>query len=181
MRAHEDLCCTRGDESVDEVLCESSIDLPDLLRRPLTVVEARVVDVDVEPVLVRRMPHAPEAAPEIAAARPREVADADTRRLRVGGGVLLENAEQRAHEPWVAPPPPAAVRRPLQRAVPREEPVARRRKLNTADEPALPWQPERLRRARLRACAGREDERRGDEGNCDGMPALHEAYNVRTR
>ena len=41
-------------EEVDEVLRETQVDLPDA-ERSLTLVQARVVDVDVEPILVRHV------------------------------------------------------------------------------------------------------------------------------
>ena len=60
--------------------------------RALPAVEARVVDVGVEPVLVRDVAEPAEARPEVAAARTAEVADSDPRRLRVRQPVLVQDA-----------------------------------------------------------------------------------------
>jgi hypothetical protein len=108
-RAHEDPLRAGGDEAVDEVLRELDVDLGRPPRRPLGAVAARVVDVDVEPILVRDVADATEARPEVAAARPAEVADADPRRARVRGREVAQDAEHRPHEPVAPPPPPGAV------------------------------------------------------------------------
>ena len=89
-------------------------------RRQLLPVAARVVDVDVEAVLVRGVAEPAEPRPEVAAARPAEVADPDPRRVRVGEPVLGEDAQHRAHEARRAPAAPGPVRRPLQDRVPGE-------------------------------------------------------------
>ena len=49
----------RVDEAVDEVLGERAVDLRGPPRGALEAVDARVVDVDVEPGLVRRVAQAP--------------------------------------------------------------------------------------------------------------------------
>lgn len=48
----EDLLGSGGDEAVDQVLGESEIDLPRACRGPHVVVDAGVVDIDIETVLV---------------------------------------------------------------------------------------------------------------------------------
>ena len=56
VRPDEDADGAGPDEAVDEVLRQRAIDLPRAYRRGLTAVAARVVDVDIEPVLVRDVP-----------------------------------------------------------------------------------------------------------------------------
>ena len=56
VRADEDPLGARPHEAVDEVLREPEVDLARRLRRTLPPVEPRVVDVDVEPVLVGHVP-----------------------------------------------------------------------------------------------------------------------------
>ena len=58
------------DEAVDEPLRAAEVDLAGTHGRPLAAVSTRVVDVDVEPVLVRDVAEPAEAGPEVAAARP---------------------------------------------------------------------------------------------------------------
>ena len=65
----EDDLRARAHEPVDEVLGEPVVDLVDPPRRPLAPVDARVVDVGVEPVLVRGVADAAEPRPEVAAVR----------------------------------------------------------------------------------------------------------------
>src|SRR4051812_6376191 len=73
VRADEDLHRPGGDEAVDEVLRERAIGLRGLDRAPLGAVLARVEDVRVEPVLVRRVAEPAEVSPEYASVRAREV------------------------------------------------------------------------------------------------------------
>ena len=73
VRADEDPLRPGADEAVDEVLGQLRIDLLRGERRPLAAVEAWVVHVDVEPVLVGRVADAAEArAKEIGRASCRE-------------------------------------------------------------------------------------------------------------
>ena len=65
----EDDLRTGPHEPVDEVLGEAVVDLVDRSRRPFTPVAAWVVDVGVEPVLVRGVADAAQARPEVAAVR----------------------------------------------------------------------------------------------------------------
>src|ERR671931_1188267 len=69
-------------EEIDEPLREAVVDLPDGGRRPFPTVEPRVVDVDVEAVLVGRV-----LGPEVAAVRPAQVADPHAPCKRMGAGV----------------------------------------------------------------------------------------------
>jgi hypothetical protein len=101
---------TRPHEPAHEILGKWPIDLGRGERFPLASVLARVIDVDVEPVLKRRVTREPETRPAVPAEGPAEVADADSRRLRVGGPELLEHAEDGAHELCGAEAPPGPVR-----------------------------------------------------------------------
>jgi hypothetical protein len=87
------------------------------------------------------MPGSAEAAAEVAAARPGEVADGDPCGVQMGFGVLADDAQQRAHEARVPVAAPAAVRRALEDRIPRHEVLARCRQLHPADEPPLPRHP----------------------------------------
>ena len=69
-----------ADEQVDQLLRGRAVDLVGPARAAQPAVEPRVVDVGVEPVLVRRVADAAEARAEVAAARAREVADEHRRR-----------------------------------------------------------------------------------------------------
>ena len=65
----EDELGARPYEPVDQVLGEPVVDLVDRSRRSLAPVAARVVDIGVEPVLVRGVPETAELRPEVAAVR----------------------------------------------------------------------------------------------------------------
>jgi len=65
----EDDLCTRPHEPVDQILGEPVVDLVDRSRRSFAPVAARVVDIGVEPVLVRGVAGAAELQPEVAAVR----------------------------------------------------------------------------------------------------------------
>ena len=73
-RADEHVHGSLGDERVDQLLRGGEVDLtrPDGSAQPAVV--AGVVDVDVEPVLVRRVADAAEPRPEVTAAAAREAA-----------------------------------------------------------------------------------------------------------
>src|SRR4051794_36834910 len=58
VRADVDHARARGEEAVEQVLRERLVDLRRLVRAPLEPVQARVVDVGVEPVLVRAVAEA---------------------------------------------------------------------------------------------------------------------------
>src|SRR5688500_17746708 len=85
-------------EAVDEVLRERPVDLAWRAGFPLAAVPARVIDVDVEPVLVREVAEPPEAGAELATLAPAEIAHADTCDPRMGSAELGQYAEHRAHE-----------------------------------------------------------------------------------
>ena len=97
-RADEDHLGPRLQEAVDEVLRERPVDLARRGGFPLAAVPARVVDVDVEPVLVREVAEPPEAGAELATLPPAEIAHADTRDPRMGRAELGQHAQHRAHE-----------------------------------------------------------------------------------
>jgi hypothetical protein len=110
VRADEDEGGPGGHEAVDEILGQSAVDLRRLRGRPLEPILARVVDVHVEAVLVRRVPDAAEAGAEVAALRTREVADDDARGARVSRRVRVRHLEDDANEVVGAPAAPAAAR-----------------------------------------------------------------------
>jgi hypothetical protein len=66
----EDELRTSSHEPVDQILGEPAVDLGDRSRGSLTPIATRVVDVGVEPVLVRGVADAAEPRPEVAAVRP---------------------------------------------------------------------------------------------------------------
>ena len=114
---------------------------------------------------------------EPAAARPAEVADADTRRSRMRRRILARNPQDDPHQPVGAPAPPFTVRPPSLHGIPREELGPLRRKPNAAHEPACGRGPERDRVApgdRLdRRC------RRGLHPLGPSRPRVHEAFGRR--
>ena len=75
-------------EPVDQLLGQPPVDLADLAGDLLLTVPARVVDVDVEAVLVGAVAVAAELGAEAAALRPAQVADDQAGGAGVGGGVL---------------------------------------------------------------------------------------------
>jgi hypothetical protein len=124
VRADEDANRAGRDEPVDEVLGERAVDLRGPSGRALPAVEPRVVDVDVEAVLVRDVAWEAVARAEVAAAGATHVADAYARCVRMRGRIFVEHLEERPHEPVVPPASPAAVRRAPQDRVPGEEGAA---------------------------------------------------------
>ncbi len=92
-------------EAIHEILGEHAVDLPWRVRAALAPVSSRVVDVDVEPVLVRGVAEPAESPAESTAARPGEVPHADSCGFRMRGAILAQDAQERAHE---AIGPPAA-------------------------------------------------------------------------
>ena len=129
---------TGADEAVDEVLGEAAVDLVGTFRRTAAPVAPGVVHVDVEPVLVRDV-----LRPERTAVPPRHVAYPDGRRVRMRTRVLVDHAEHDSDEAVVSPAAARAVRTPVEQRVPGEEVRACGRKLDAADEPAVPRQPDR--------------------------------------
>jgi hypothetical protein len=126
VRADEDPLRAGSDEAVEQVLGERTVDLSRGRRRPQGSVLTRVVDVDVEAVLMRGVPEAAELRPETAAVWTAEVADQDVRRGRVREAVPGDDVEDDPDEAIAPPPAPRAIRASLQDGVPRgEEPSAR--------------------------------------------------------
>jgi hypothetical protein len=139
IRANEDADGSGGDEEVDERLGKSPVYLPSAERRTLAAVAARIVDVDVEPVLVRDVPRA-----EVPATRTAEVADAEARGAGVASRVAIDDREYRADEPVRSPTPPAPVRLPVEERIPREEQPVFGRQLDAAQKPTFGRAPQRL-------------------------------------
>jgi hypothetical protein len=106
---HENELGSRPHEKVDEVLGQPPVDL---VRRPgssLPPVAARVIHVHIEPVLMRRVAQAPEAAPEASAPGTAEISYADARRTRVICGVRPQHCEKGPNEAICAEAAPAPV------------------------------------------------------------------------
>ncbi len=144
----EDALDARGDEAVDEVLGEASIDMGDLCRCSPPSVLASVIDVDVEPVLVRHVSDAAgDAGAEVAAPRAAEVADEQTRRLRMGPAVLARDAQDEAHQPVGPVAAPAAARGSLADRIPGDVVWPRRGQADAADQPPGRRRPQRDGRA----------------------------------
>jgi hypothetical protein len=144
-RAYEHLRGSSLDEPCDEILRQLAVDLPRDLRRALSSVPARVVNVDVEPVLVRGVPEPSEPRAEVSAVRPGDVADPDTRRLRMRGRVLAQHAQERPNQTPVAIAAPTAVRRAPAHRVPGEEVRPFGREPDAAHERAVPRDSQRAR------------------------------------
>ena len=177
VRADEDDRGARGDEAVDEILCEPVLDLARNERRPLAPVPPRVVDIDVEPVLVGRV-----AWPEGASPPAAEVADPESRRRRMRLCVTRDDADDLADEEVRPPPPPRPVGAAMEQRIPREEASAGRGELHAAHEPSCRRRPDSAGIAPLhrpnRLCRGRralvrrrrgeaaESERQADQADC---------------
>jgi hypothetical protein len=116
VRADVDEVGAGCDEQVDEGLGQAVLDLVGSLRRPLSAISTRVVDVDVEAVLMRGV-----LGPEVAALAAAEIADADSRSGRVLARVPLHDRQHRADEVVRPPPPPGGVRRDVIDRVPGEK------------------------------------------------------------
>src|SRR5918994_242406 len=117
----EDVLGPGGDEAIDELLSQAEVDLGDGQWRELSAVEARVVDVDIEPVLVRGVTRGPVADAEVPAPGAAEVADGEPGRGRVGGAKRARDPQHAPYQvgrPEAAPP---AVRGALQDRVPGEK------------------------------------------------------------
>jgi hypothetical protein len=124
-------------EAVDKILAESPVDLGRDPGRSLAAILPRVVHVDVEAVLVGRVPRA-----EGPAAPAAEIADPEGRRHGMGGCEVRHDTQDLADEEVRPPPPPGPVRPAVQKRIPCEEPRARRGKLDAADEVARGRRPE---------------------------------------
>src|SRR4051794_32918247 len=115
MRPDEDANGAFACEAVHEVLRERAVDLGCRVRRPLAAVAPWVVDVDVEPVLMRDVARA-----EITASREAEISDAEARGAGVRSRIAVDDAEDRRDEPVGPVPAPRAVGLPVQERVPGE-------------------------------------------------------------
>jgi hypothetical protein len=131
--SNEDSLRARADEDVDERLSEAEVDLARGLRGPLEPVPPRVVDVDVEPVLVRDVPGAAETRAEVPTMREAEVADAHAGRVRVASRVRIDCVQRESHEIVRSEAAPPAARRSVPERIPGEEEAAARRKLHPPD------------------------------------------------
>ena len=139
---------------------------------------------------MREVPDVAEPWPEVAAARPAQVADADARRTRMGGREVVEHLEHDPNETVVAPPPPCTVRLPSLHRVPREEVHALGREAHAADEAAPLRSSQRLRAPPLDLCAplrrvrtageGGHEQERGDAYGAQHHPCGATRGNVST-
>ena len=178
VRADEDEGGPRGHEAVDEILGQAVLDLARDEGWPLAPVSPRVVDVDVEPILMRRV-----AGPEGASPPAAEVADPEAWRRRMRLCVTRDDTEDLADEEVRPPSPPGPVGAAMEERIPREEARAGRRELYPAHEPSCRRRPDsagiapahrpvrlcrRRRAALLRRRSGetQESERQDDQANC---------------
>jgi murein peptide amidase A len=166
-----------ADEEVDESLREAPVDRGRGPRSSLATIESRVVDVDVEPVLVRGV-----ARPEWPALPPAQVPDAEAWGVRMLLRVASGDAQDEADKRVGTPAPPGPVRPPMQERIPREERRAPGGEPNAADEmtgrraserPRL-LPPDRARRRREAALPRqRAREATGDEAGHDQAECSH--------
>ena len=103
VRADEHVLGAGAHEQVHELLRGGAVDLVRPRGAPRTPVLARVVDVGVEPVLVRRVAEPAELGAEVAAVRARQVADEHRRRIRVASARRREHAFNALHERSACP------------------------------------------------------------------------------
>ena len=110
VRPDEDPDGSGAHEPIREGLRERPCDLRRRVGRPLTSVSAWVVDVDVEPVLVRDVARPAVSDAEVATVWATEVADADARSGAVRGRVGVDDTQHQPDKPIGAVAAPAAVR-----------------------------------------------------------------------
>jgi hypothetical protein len=139
-RSDEDTLDAGSDEPIDEILREAAVDLVGTLRRAFALVAARVVDVDIEAVLMRGVPR-----PERAALRPAEITDSEPRRGGMGASVLADHAQHEPDEVVSSVPAAGTVGPPVEKWIPREVVPALARKLDGAEKPSGGRRPERGR------------------------------------
>jgi hypothetical protein len=107
--ANEDELRSRGDETVDQVLSKTAIDLGRLPRLALAPVAARVVDVDVQAVLMGGVTETAEAFAEIPSVATTEIPDTHARRVRMFRSVRSQNVERNSNETTRCEAPVGAV------------------------------------------------------------------------
>jgi hypothetical protein len=147
-RPDEDLDGAGRDEPLEQVLGQVVVDLPAGGWGALAPVAARVIDVGIEAVLVRRVAGRAEAPAELAAVLSGEIADHDACGAGVRLRVLVQHAGQHPDEAGIPIPPPAGIRRALAHVVPGGEIGALRRQPDAADKPPIPRHAERPRARR---------------------------------
>jgi hypothetical protein len=130
VRADVDEVGAGSDEEIYEGLGKGPVDLLGALGRSFSPIEARVVNVRVEAVLMSRM-----LGPERPAVPTAEVADPDARRIRVSAGESRDDAEDGANEIVRTPSPPRAVRRHVKDGIPSEEELACGREPHAVSQP----------------------------------------------
>ncbi len=135
-----------SNEQVNQILGQRAIHLRRDGRRARETVDARIVDVDVAPVLMCRVADRPAAPTEIAAARPAEVTHEHWQGPRVCGQIVPGNPEHHPDEGIRAESPPRAVGGAAQHRVPGGEVAPPRRKEHTPHKRPGGRQPERTRR-----------------------------------
>jgi len=148
--------------------CESRRSIWDASRGARSRRSSRVVDVHVEAVLMRRVPRAEPATPPSA-----EITDPDSPNGGVLAGIRGNHTEHDPDEGIRPPPPPGAIRPPVEKRIPREE------RWSTGGELDSPRQPPGGRSAesprvvpangpiRRRHEAGRYGERAGEPAGDD--------------
>src|SRR3954452_5020352 len=156
-RADEDPHGARAHEAVDELLGGAAVDLGGTEGGALEPVAARVVDVGVEPGLVREVPEPAVAGAEEAAVRPREVPDQHARGVGVGVVVLAQDELDALDRLGRAPAPPPAVGRALEHRVPGHEVEGAGRQLHAVAQAGLAGGRRRAPRRPARPPAARGD------------------------
>jgi hypothetical protein len=129
VRADEDELDAGPNEEVDESLGEKGVDVGRRERSALAPVEARIVEIDVEAVLVGRMPR-PKRAPM----RPAQISDADARSFGMRLGVAIDHAEDEPDEVVRPPAAPGSIRPAVEERIPGEEARVAGWKLDAANE-----------------------------------------------
>jgi hypothetical protein len=112
----EDQPRSRTHEEIDKRLREPTVDLGRIQRRALPPVEPRVVDVHVEAVLMRGVPGTEPATPPST-----EITDPDSPSGGVLAGIRRDHIEHDSNERIRSPPPPGAIRPPVEKRIPGEE------------------------------------------------------------
>jgi hypothetical protein len=145
LRPDEHKFCARSNESVYEVLGASSLDLPGFAWSALAPVPARVVDVDIQSVLVRRMTEPSEALAEIATVGSAEIANTHPGYLAIFRNVSPKNAKDDPNQAIGAEATIRPVGRYLPDRIPSEKRATLARKPNSICEAAIPGSAQRDR------------------------------------
>ena len=118
MRTDIDRDRAGSNEAIDELLREFMVDITYSQRRGFDVVQARVINVDIETDLMRDVPEPAIFVAERTAFRQADVTDQHAGRVGMGGAELIDHTERRADQPVRPEASPTVAQRRLAARVP---------------------------------------------------------------